>query len=33
MRGEELLINTMPKTKLIERDILELDPIVTMNGF
>jgi hypothetical protein len=32
-RGRELLINTMLKTKLIERDILEFDPIVTMNGF
>jgi hypothetical protein len=28
-----MLINTMIKAKLIERDILELDPIVTMNGF
>jgi hypothetical protein len=32
-RGRELLINTMLKTKLIERDIPELSPIVTVNGF
>jgi hypothetical protein len=30
--GEELLINTMLKTKLIKRGILELGPIVTTNG-
>jgi hypothetical protein len=33
MRGRELLINTMLTTKLIERDIAELGPIVTVNGF
>jgi hypothetical protein len=33
MRGQKLLINTMLKTKLIERDILELSPIVTVNDF
>jgi hypothetical protein len=32
-RDRKLLINTMLKAKLIERDILELGPIVTMNGF
>jgi hypothetical protein len=32
-RGRKLLINTMIKAKLIERDIPELGPIVTMNGF
>jgi hypothetical protein len=32
-RGGELLINTVLKAKLIERDILELGPIVTANGF
>jgi hypothetical protein len=32
-RGGELLINTMLKTKLIERGIPELGPIVTVNGF
>jgi hypothetical protein len=29
----ELLINTMLKTKLIERDIPELGPTITVNGF
>jgi hypothetical protein len=33
MRGGELLINTMLKTKLIERGIPELDSIVTVNDF
>jgi predicted ATPase len=33
MRCRELLINTILKIKLIERDILELGLIVTMNGF
>jgi hypothetical protein len=33
MRGGELLINTMLKAKLIKRGILELDPIITTNGF
>jgi hypothetical protein len=33
MQGEELLINTMLKTKLIKRGIPELGPIVTANGF
>jgi hypothetical protein len=32
-RGGELLINTMLKTKLIERGIPKLGPIVTVNGF
>jgi hypothetical protein len=32
-QGEELLINTVLKSKLIERGILELCPIVTANGF
>jgi hypothetical protein len=32
-RGEKLPINTMLKGKLIERDIPELDPIITANGF
>jgi hypothetical protein len=32
-RGRKLLINTMLKTKQIERDISELGPIVTANGF
>jgi hypothetical protein len=32
-RGRELLINTVLKTKLIERDIPELSPIVTVNDF
>jgi hypothetical protein len=31
--GEKLLINTMLKTKLIERGIPELSPIVTVNDF
>jgi hypothetical protein len=31
--GRKLLINTMIKLKLIERDISELGPIVTMNSF
>jgi hypothetical protein len=33
MWGRKLLINTMLKTKLIERGISELSPIVTANGF
>jgi hypothetical protein len=33
MRGGELLINTMLKTKVIKRGILKLDLIVTMDGF
>jgi hypothetical protein len=33
MRGEELLINTVLKVKLIKRGIPELGPIVTANGF
>jgi hypothetical protein len=33
MRGRELLIITMLKTKLIKRGIPELGPIVTANGF
>jgi hypothetical protein len=32
-RGRKLLINTVLKTKQIERDISELGPIVTVNGF
>jgi hypothetical protein len=32
-RGRELLINTVLKTKLIERGIPELSPIVTVNDF
>jgi hypothetical protein len=32
-QGRKLLINTMLKTKLIERGIPELGPIVTVNGF
>jgi hypothetical protein len=32
-QGEKLLINAMLKTKLIKRDISELSPIVTTNGF
>jgi hypothetical protein len=32
-RGGELLISTMLKTKLIERRIPKLGPIVTVNGF
>jgi hypothetical protein len=32
-RGRKLLINTILKTKLIERGIPELDPIVTINSF
>jgi hypothetical protein len=31
--GQKLLINTMLKAKLIERDIVELGPIVTVNTF
>jgi hypothetical protein len=31
--GRKLLINTMLKAKLIERDIPKLGPIVTLNGF
>jgi hypothetical protein len=33
MRGEKLLINTVLKTKLIERGIPELGPIITVNSF
>jgi hypothetical protein len=33
MWGRKLLINTMMKTKLIERGIPELGPIVTVNSF
>jgi hypothetical protein len=33
MWGGELLINTIFKTKLIERGIPELSPIITENGF
>jgi hypothetical protein len=33
VRGRKLLINLMLKTKLIKRDIFELSPIVTANGF
>jgi hypothetical protein len=33
MRGRKLLINTMLKTKLIERGIPELGLIVTANSF
>jgi hypothetical protein len=33
MRGEELLINTVLKTKLIERGIPELGLIFTVNDF
>jgi hypothetical protein len=33
MQGRKLLINTMLKAKLIERDISELSLIVTTNGF
>jgi hypothetical protein len=33
MRGRKLLINTMFKTKLIERGIPELGPNVTVNSF
>jgi hypothetical protein len=33
MQGGKLLINTMLKTKLIERGISELGPIITVNGF
>jgi hypothetical protein len=32
-RGRKLLINTMLKTKLIERGIPELGPIITVNIF
>jgi hypothetical protein len=32
-QGRKLLINTVLKTKLIERGIPELSPIVTLNGF
>jgi hypothetical protein len=32
-QGRKLLFNTMLKTKLIERGISELSPIVTANGF
>jgi hypothetical protein len=32
-RGRELLINTMLKAKMIEGDIPELGPIVTVNDF
>jgi hypothetical protein len=33
MRGRKLLINTILKTKLIERGIPELGPIATVNSF
>jgi hypothetical protein len=33
MWGRKLLINTMLKAKLIEKDIPELGPILTMNSF
>jgi hypothetical protein len=33
IQGGKLQINTMLKAKLIERGILELDPIITTNGF
>jgi hypothetical protein len=33
MRGRKLMINTVLKTKLIERGISELGPIITVNGF
>jgi hypothetical protein len=33
MQGRELLINIMLKEKLIERGILELGLIITVNGF
>jgi hypothetical protein len=33
MRSKKLLINTMLKAKLIERGILELDHIATVNSF
>jgi hypothetical protein len=33
MWGQKLLINTMLKTKLIEKGIPELSPIVIANGF
>jgi hypothetical protein len=33
MWGRKLLINTMLKAKLIEKDISELGPILTMNSF
>jgi hypothetical protein len=33
MRGEELLINTALKKKLIERGIPKLGPIITANDF
>jgi hypothetical protein len=33
MQGGKLLINPMLKAKLIKRDISELSPIVTANGF
>jgi hypothetical protein len=32
-QGEELLINTMLKTKLIEKGIPKLGLIITVNGF
>jgi hypothetical protein len=32
MRGRKLLINTVLKTKLIERGIPKLGPIITTNG-
>jgi hypothetical protein len=31
--GGKLLINTMLEAKLIKRDISELSPIITLNGF
>jgi hypothetical protein len=33
LRGGKLLFNDMLKAKLIERDISELSPIFTVNGF
>jgi hypothetical protein len=33
MRGRKLLINTMLNAKLIERCILKIGPIVTVNSF
>jgi hypothetical protein len=33
MQGRELLINTVLKAKLIERDIPKFGPIVTVNSF
>jgi hypothetical protein len=33
VRGRKLLINVMLKAKLIKRGIIELSPIITVNGF